>query len=136
MPRWASQIEIAGQSFTGCRAEIVDGESFASPFRGSVEWANSGQADFQTVNVGVKGNAFGLQMLSNEIIDVKSCLTAINAAINNNELFRVIVVDEMYSIHVMCSVDWNANPWFKHGRPAEGWVENVLFRFVSKEEAV
>ena len=134
MPRWATQAEIAGVSFTGCRVEIIDGEAFASPHRGSVEWANSGLADFQTVNVGVKGNAFGLSMLSNEIADIQAAVAAINTAIGNGELFQVTVVDEMYSIDVMCSVDWSQQ-WFKHGRPAEGWVENVVFRFVSKEEA-
>lgn len=131
MPRWATTVEIAGIVFTGCRAEVLDGEQFASEFRGSVDWGNDGSADAQMVNVGTRGNSFGIQMLSNEIGKVQDTLEAINAKLTLKQTFVVKIIDEMYSINVNAIPDFNQK-WFSAGRPAEGWVENVQFRFVSK----
>lgn len=132
MPFWATEAEIAGIVFTGCRADILDGNEFSSPFRGSLDWANNGRADSQIVNVGVRGNLFGVQILSNEVLKVKDALAAINTAIAAQNTFPVKLTDEMYSINHLCDVDWNQK-WFVHGKAREGWIENVTFRFVSKE---
>jgi len=131
MARWATTIVIAGIVFTGCRADILDGDQFASPYRGSVEWANDGTADAQIVNIGTKGNPFGISLLSNEIVKIKQALTAINLAVADNTTFAVNVVDEVYAINVNAIPDWNQK-WFSHGIHSEGWLESVVFRFVSR----
>ena len=131
MARWATTIVIAGIVFTGCRADILDGDQFASVYRGSVEWANEGTADAQIVNVGTRGNPFGIALLSNEIIKIKQALAAVNLAVANNTTFAVNVVDEVYTINVNAIPDWNQK-WFSHGPHSDGWLESVIFRFVSK----
>lgn len=131
MARWATLVEIAGVSFTGCRAELVDGNQFASDYRGSVAWANNGTADTQIVNVGKRGTPFGISMLSNEVDAIQEALDAINVAIAARTTFEVLITDELYTVAVDAEVDWSTQ-WFSHGQPAEGWVSNVIFRFVSK----
>ena len=130
MPRWASTAEIAGVVFTGCRAEILDGAKFASPIRGSVDWGNDGTPNTQIINIGQKGIPFGVSMLSNETSKIKDALDAINYIVGIGGQFRVHIVDELYTIDVYALPDYNQD-WFATGRPAEGWVENVVFRFVS-----
>ena len=131
MARWATRIEIAGIVFTGCRAEIIDGAGFASNYRGSYEYVNNGNIVEQTVGIGTRGIQFGLSMESAENEKVQNLLNALKVAQAARTSFEVKLTDELYTIDVLATTDW-AREWFSHGRPASGYIERVVFRFVSR----
>lgn len=130
MARWATTIEVAGVSFTGCRGEILDGWQFATPYSGSIDTAADGTPHPQVVNRGVKGLAFGLQLASAQIATILEALEAINDAIAAQEAFAVRLADGLFDIDVVAHVDYSQQ-WFAPGKESEGWVEGVTFRFVS-----
>ena len=131
MARWATTIEVAGVSLTGCRGLILDGNNFGSSYRGSVDWANDGTPYPQFVNVGVKGIAFGLSLTSTEASDLTAILTAIQTSEAARGTFRVHLVDGLYNIDVNAVADYSQQQWLTHGRESEGWIEEVTFRFIS-----
>lgn len=130
MARWATTIVVAGVVFTGCRGEIVGAEKFKNQYRGSVEWCASGRPDVQHVNVSGKGLQFGLNMLSVELAKFNAALAAISTAQASNSTFAVNLVDEAYTINVNAVPDYTQN-WNQHGVPAQGYVPNVVWRFIS-----
>jgi hypothetical protein len=133
MARWATTIVIAGVSLTGCRGEIVDASTFASPHQGSVEWAADGTPHPQVIEVGKVGKQFGIQMVSTKTTDLQSVLEAIRDAEADLDTFVVHIVDELYDINVNVFQDYTQSP-FTHGQPASGYTPNVLFRFVVHSE--
>lgn len=132
MARGLSTIVIAGVTFTGCKGHLLNGSKFFSPFVGSTTWANSGDAKSQIVNVGVKGNAFGIQMESVEVSKLSTLRTAIATAEAGSLLFAVNAVDGLYTVNHYCTRDYSQEEWLQHGEVSEGYVENVIIRFVSR----
>lgn len=133
MARWATLVEIAGVSFTGCRAEIVDPAGFLSIYAGSVDWANDGTAHVQVFNRGVKGIPFGIKMVSSAITSLSPMVAAVQAAQAADLNFRVKITEGLYTIDVMAVPDYNASPsWLTHGKHSEGWYEDILMRFISE----
>ena len=130
MARWATLIEVAGNSFTGCRGEIVDGQGFLSAYAGSVDWANDAKPHTQVFNRGVKGIPFGIQMVSSEQTLLLATIDDVRTAQAANATFRVKLNDSIYTIDVQAVPDYSAG-WITHGKHSEGWVENVLMRFIS-----
>ena len=131
MARWATTIVIAGVTFTGCRGELIDAEKFLSNYVGSVKWANSGDAISQVVNVGKKGNTFGIRMISAEISKLQTMFTNIEAATAALGTFAVNIVDAEYNINVNCIKDFNQK-FYTRGKAGEGWAEDVVLRFISR----
>lgn len=132
MARWATLVEVAGNSFTGCRAEVVDGQGFLSVYGGSVDWANDGRAHVQVFNRGIKGIAFGIQMLSTQISILQDTIADVQTSQAANATFRVKITEGLYTIDVMVVPDYSAGNWLTHGKHSEGWIENVLMRFISE----
>lgn len=140
MSRWATTVEIAGVTLTGCRWKIIDAEKFHSDFVGSATWANSGKANAQIVNVGVKGNPFGLALDGEAamlISDFHSVTGAIRTAESTLLTFEVKAIDDIFpdEIWVDCIKDYTVEKWVTHGNISEGWVEGVIFRFISQASA-
>jgi hypothetical protein len=132
MARWATLCEIAGVSFTGCRAEIVDPEGFNSVYAGSIDWGNKGGTNVQVVNRGVKGVLFGIKMESAESTQLANTLFAISSALSGGNAFRVQHTEGLYTLDLDCEPDYTqGDKWFSHGKQSEGWYENVLFRFAT-----
>ena len=129
MARWATECKIAGVTFTGCRAEILDGQQFLSPLAGSVDWANDSKPHIQTFDRGVEGIQFGIQMLSQESAKIDQVFDAINAALATADTFEVEITDGLYDVNVNCVPDYSQK-WFDHGKHSEGWYENTTWRFV------
>ena len=136
MARWATLVEIAGVSFTGCRAEVLDGEPFLSQYVGSSQLANSFVPNVQVVNRGVKGIDFGIQMASNETTKIQQALTAIQTSQGLNQTFVVKIIDGIYNINVNAVPDYNQFPYLKMGKHSEGWYEDIIWRFTSKSQGV
>lgn len=136
MARWATLVEIAGISFTGCRAEVLDGEPFLSQYVGSSQIANSFVPNVQVVNRGVKGIDFGIQMASNETTKIQQALTAIQTSQSLKQTFVVKIIDGIYNINVNVVPDYNQFPYLKMGQHSEGWYENIIWRFTSKSQGV
>jgi hypothetical protein len=135
MARWATTITVAGITLTGCRGEIVDGAVFASERKGSVEWAAEGTPHPQTIDVGVKGNQFGLQMVSTETTKLNDVLAAIQTSEGGQTTFVVHIVDELYDINVNAFLDYSQS-FFTHGTPSGGYTPNVLLRFIAFSEVI
>ena len=131
MGRFASTVVIAGVTFSGCRVILLDAEKFLSAYVGSVAWANSGKANAQIVNVGVKGNAFGLQMDTAEVSKLLTLADNTETAESTLGTFGVQVVDDMYSFNVNCIKDYTQK-WITHGLVSEGWAESVIIRVISQ----
>lgn len=133
MSRWATFVEIAGISFTGCRATVVDGSGFLSIYGGSVDWANDNTAHQQVFNRGVKGIAFGIQMLSTEISALQDVFDAVETAEAANTTITVKITEGLYDINVLAVPDYSVSPsWVSSGPHSEGWIQDVLMRFISK----
>lgn len=136
MARWATLCEIAGVSFTGCRAEVVDGEEFHSPRAGSVDRGNDGTPHIQVVDRGVKGIQFGIVLMTAEATKITSVLSAYQITEGLGSTFPVKINDGIYNINVNVFRDYT-NPKFPElGRHSEGWYENVLWRFVVESQGV
>lgn len=132
MARWATLVDIAGVDYTGCRAEIIDGQAFLSPMVGSVDWANDMTPHVQLINRGVKGIQFGINMLSVESSKITSTVNNIKTAQSTNTTVRVRITDGLYTIDVNAVPDYSQQEWLTHGPHSEGWYQNVVWRFVSK----
>lgn len=135
MARWASRIEVAGVSFTGCRGEIQNGVGFSSPFRGSVEWAASGKPHVQHINTNYKGIQFGLNMVSAQTSKIRDVFNAVIVAQAAGSTFVVWLTDELYNIKVNVFTDYSTE-WITHGNPAEGFTPDVVMRFISDSMVV
>jgi hypothetical protein len=120
MPRWASLVEIAGVSLTGCRVEIQNPFRFKTNFVGSTVPGNDGSGDSQIMNVGRKRIDFGLNVFSKEITVVDNVLTAIETVQVTDGLFRVKYIDEMYNLDIKCTRDYNQEEWFRQARRRMG----------------
>lgn len=134
MARWATKVIIAGVDFSGCRAELVDGQGFHSDFAGSSDHANDNTVHTQVVNRGKKGIHFGVQFLSTQEDDLEDMLIAIQVAQSTNTTFVVEVEEGFYDVNVNAVPDYDQQ-WFTHGKHSEGWYENVTLRFISKSDA-
>lgn len=133
MARWATLIEIAGNSLTGCRAKVVDGQGFFSIYAGSVDWANDGKAHVQVFNRGIKGIPFGIKFVSTQASDLSAIISDVQTAQAASLNFRVKVTDGLYVIDVMAVPDYSASPsWVTYENESEGWLEGVLMRFISE----
>lgn len=132
MARWATTAIIAGVDLSGCRVELLDAYKFLSKYVGSTTWANSGNANAQVVNVGVKGNVFGVTIRSAEITDLLDIAEAIEDATDDLQTFVINVVDDMYTINHYCNRLYGSRPWISHGKNSEGWVEEITMWFVSR----
>jgi hypothetical protein len=130
MPRWASLVEIAGVSFTGCRAILLDPHVFSLSLAGSVLPSADGTPHIQTVNVGVRGKAYGIQMAHADADKIIEALAAINTALSTGLTFPVHLVDALHDINVQSYPDFN-QPFPTYGPESEGIIENVIFRFVA-----
>lgn len=131
MARWATQCEIAGVVFTGCRATIIDPFQFVSNYKGSVEFGNDGQPNAQMINTGVAGNKFGIQLLTNEVSNVQAMLTAVEAKKALKMTHVVEITDGLYDLNLNVITDFTQQ-WFTHGGHSEGWLENIILRFIAK----
>jgi hypothetical protein len=131
MARWATLVEIAGVSLTGCRAEILNGEGFHSAYVGSNEFANDGDVHTQVVNRGTKGILFGIKFVSTQSSDLADILSAIQTAQAARVTFNVKINDGLYSVDHACNPDYSQQ-WLAHGEHSEGWYQDVTFRFVTK----
>lgn len=131
MARWATVCKIADITFTGCRAEVVDGEPFLSPVAGSVEWANDNKPHIQVFDRGVEGIQFGITMASQQISKIEDAVENINAAISTGATFEVEIDDGIYEIAVNCFPDFSQK-WYVAGKHSEGWYEGITWRFVSE----
>jgi hypothetical protein len=131
--RWATKIEIAGVSFTGCRGELLDPQGFKSAYVGSSEVANDFTPHVQVVNRGVRGISFGIKMSSAEASAIIDTLEAIGTAQSTNSTFVVEIEEEIYDINVNAVPDYNTE-WFQHGDHSEGWYRDVIFRFISMSQ--
>jgi hypothetical protein len=132
MARWLTTIEIAGIVFTGCRGELIDAEKMNSSYVGSVTWANTGSANANIVNVGRKGNAFGIRMNSAQVSKILQVETAVAITEGTGSTFAVKAIDDMYNLHVYSIKDYSRPKWMTHGKISEGWAENVEFRMICK----
>jgi hypothetical protein len=133
MARWATLCEIAGVSFTGCRAEIVDPEGFNNIYAGSVDWGNKSGTNVQVVNRGVKGVLWGIKMQTASSTNLSNTLAAIATALaTSNHYFRVKHTEGIYTLDLNCVPDYTqGDKWFTHDKQSEGWYENVLWRFAT-----
>lgn len=137
MARWATVCEIAGNSFTGCRAVILDGHQFNSIYIGSVDWANDSSVKAQVVNRGVKGIQFGISMLSAEMSKVTDTLSDIQTSQAANSNFRVTISEGLYALDLLCVPDYTVeNGFFTYDKHSEGWLENGVWRFISQAQYV
>jgi len=128
--RWASIIEIAGISFSGCRGEIQNGVQFLTPFKGSVEHAASGKPHVQHVNTQYRGLQYGIIMVSVEQDKFNDMVAAIRTAQLSGSTFVTRFVDEVYNINVNAYVDYTRE-WVTHGQPSSGMIPNVALSFIS-----
>lgn len=131
MSRFATLVEIAGVSFTGCRAHIIDPEDFFSPYAGSVDWGNSGNPLAQTVNRGVKGIPFGIQFDTAEESKLLLVKAAILTAEGTNSTFVVKITEGLYTVNVNAIRDYNQK-FISYDRFSEGYYENTICRFIAK----
>lgn len=132
MARWATFCEIAGNSFTGCRAELVDGHQFNSLYVGSIDFGNDGMPHVQVVNRGVKGIQFGISMVSALGTTIQAALADIQAAQAGNTTFEVEITEGLYTVAVNAVPDYNQTPWFSYRKHSEGYYEEALWRFVAQ----
>jgi hypothetical protein len=130
MPRWNIKTKIAGVDFSNCRATIIDGDAFASDFRGSITPAADGTPHVERANKGVKGNKFGVSMLYAEAQMIKDTLAAIQAAEADGEPFVVELEDALYDLALYVYLDYDQRP-YTHGPESEDIIQNVVFRFVA-----
>jgi hypothetical protein len=135
MGRFASTIEIAGVSFTGCRGFILDGEQFATSVRGSADWAADGTPHVQMVAVGAKGLQFGVQLVQSQNAKLAEMLEAIEDAQAQGQTFEVRLADGLFDIHVHAYVDFTQG-WFQRGQESEGWTANTTVRFISMGQVI
>lgn len=135
MARWATVVEIAGVIFSGCRAEMLDGKGLMSNYSGSVDWGNDYSPSVQTFNRGKKGVPFGIQFVSMEIEDLQDMVDAIKTAQAAGNSFRVKITDGIFSgtnaLDLNATPDYNVD-WLQTGSHSEGWVTNVILRFISQ----
>jgi hypothetical protein len=131
MARWATKIEIADEVFTGCRGEILDAQQFLSNRAGSLDWANDGTAHVQTIVRGTRGIQFGLKMQSALSTKVLNMFANIQTTQTSGTTFRVEIIDGLYNVEVDAVPDYTQD-WFTHDGHSEGWVENLVLRFISK----
>jgi len=133
MARWATTVTIGGVDFTGCRAEIIDGEPFFSEYVGSVDYGNDKTVHAQVVNRGTKGVAFGIQFVSSEQGDIEDLVDAVRAAQGSNATFNTTITDGIFEVNVNSIPDYNQSKgWLTLGKHSEGWYENMLIRVISK----
>ena len=135
MARWATFCEIGGESFSGCRVEIIDAGPFKTVNSGSVDWANSGRPVIQTVNRGVKGIRFGLKMVSAHEDKLTNVFDAIEAGEATQVGIVVTVTDGLFDIDVVAVADYSVEEWFTSGKHSEGYYEDVTLRFISVSAA-
>lgn len=131
MPRWATQMIIAGVDFSNCRTLILDGGRFASDYKGSMVLAADGTPHIQRVLTGTKGLLFGASVLfanANDLLDLKDAIMAAEAA---HAPFRVQAEDALVTIDENCWPDYNTDQWFSYGPESEGIVENFVLRLIS-----
>lgn len=130
MPRWATLVEIAGVSFTGCRAVIVDGQPFNTSYRGSGLPSADGTPYMQRISVGVKNVAFGINFVRADADKLSDVLTAIQAAEAAGNPFVVAYTDALYTLDLLVWPDYNQR-WYSHGPESEDMIDDVTFRFLS-----
>lgn len=137
MARWATEVVIAGVDFTGCRAEVLDGDGFVSNVAGSVDWGNDFSPSIQVFDREKKGIAFGLQFGTMAIDKLNDTIDAIQAAAALQTGFRVQVEEGLFSderaIDVDAVVDYNQR-WLTKGPHSEGYIEGVTLRFITLNE--
>lgn len=134
MSRWATVCVIAGVSFTGCRAELIDANEFLDDYAESGDWGNDSTMHIQGINRGVKGLTFGIKFASIEISKINNVRSAVAAAKASKVTFRITITDDPFDIDVNGSTDPTAQGgWLQYpGLHSEGWAEDVTMRFVAK----
>lgn len=131
MPRWATQMIIAGVDFSNCRTVILDGGRFASDYKGSMVIAADGTPHVQRVMTGTKGILFGASVLFANAADLTALKYAIMAAETAQTPFRVQAEDALVAIDEDCWPDYNTDQWYAYGPESEGIVENFVLRLIS-----
>ena len=137
MARYASKIEIAGVVFTGCKGLLLDGSELADPIKGSVEWAMDSTPHPQTINTQFRGVQFGIAIAPEsdsgiQIAKVNQALNAIKTARGTVGYFVFDYIDEQYNVKVKAIPDYSQQ-WYKTDKFSEGFVSNVVFRFIVRE---
>lgn len=135
MPRWAIITIIAGVDFSQCAATIINGGRFATTRRGSIVRAADGAPHVQSINVGVKGLGFGINMQYADADLINQARVAINTAEAAQAAFVVHIQDALYDINVWAYPDYDVDEWLSTGPESEGIIENVTFRFVALSSA-
>lgn len=136
MARFASVIEIAGISYTGCRGLLINGEEFADAIRGSVNWGLESTPHPHSIDTLFKGLPFGVSLGSDDggnlISKVNLTLNAIKTARATVGYFTFVWVDEQYNINAKLIQDFNQQ-WYTTGRYSEGVIKGITFRFIVRE---
>lgn len=135
MPRWATTAMIAGVDLSTCRVLIIDGAQFMTDWKGSATIAADGTPHAQSINVGVKGNAFGVSIPYCPAASLQAIASAINTALNALPPTTVSVqlADALVSFTVNAFPDFNQG-WLTHGLESEGIIANVVLRFIAASE--
>lgn len=138
MARYATMFELAGISFSGCRALLLDGDQFADSEKGSINWAMDGTPHPLTIDTLHKGTQFGCVIGTEDgaapIAKVHQTINAIKAA-KGQGFFMFNYVDEQYTLQLKVIRDWTQR-WYQYGRFSEGYLPNVTFRLVVREAVV
>lgn len=136
--RFPSLIEIAGISYTGCRAKLLNGEEFADSFRGSVNNGIDSTPHIHGVETLYRGLPFGVIVAPDddsgvEISKVNQTLNAIKTNRATVGFFVFRLDDAQYSISVKAIPDYN-QVWYSTGDKYSGeYVSQVTFRFIVRE---
>ena len=134
--RYADLIEIAGVSFTGCKGLLLDGDGFADPVRGSIDWSIDSTPVEQVLDTQLKGTQFGVALGTdggaNLISEFNNTLYAITRQLREQGWFSFVWQDQQYNIDAKVRKDWSQR-WYQYGKYSAGYLESVVFRFVVLE---
>jgi len=133
MARWATVCIIAGVDYSACRTKIIDPGGLQSPFAGSSETSNSGNPNVQTINRGVASVKFGIKMARALESNISSTISAIQTAQGLGQTIRVQISDGIYVVDIDGTVDYDQEAWLTHGEFSEGVYEDLIWRFIAKQ---
>jgi hypothetical protein len=133
MARWATQCILGSKDLSSCRVELINAGGFKSQHVGSLDYANSGDVNIQTLNRGTKGIKFGLKFNSTLGTDLQDIFDEIDAAeATSTTYIRGQIEEGIIDVDIKISPDYSVEEWATWDKHSEGWYENVVLRFVSR----
>lgn len=133
---WNDLTEVAGVSFTGCRAYIIGGNLFATGYAGSTVPTAGGRSHTQRVlrHDGVANIPFGVRLTNAEADTLADARAAIKTAEEAAQAFRVHLTNAQYDIDVWAIPDYLQRSWLDHPDEAEagGMVKDVKMYFIAQ----